>query len=434
LFSHAEDETVLRMQNGKLDTAAAMERARHGEPDELLHITRMVEKQPNLLPSRKSLNQYHQYLLDENIFIQCFAVQVLSGLKDKSSAEPLRQFILDTERRRGYADALGEKERAAMESASAAALAALGEIDEGSSVTIELLASLLRHDRPMEWGGGVAHSALAKKGRAGLRALLDEAAQPLDRNQKEFLRPAVASIKDPELAVDLYACCKDPKYHEVARKAALWSLGEMAKQSPDIEQMVINIAEDEQSDLRSMAIGRLGYVGSTRARNTLLKLGKTLPQEAHAVRAALLACNTTDQLPAVVEAFLSSKTLPDERSRLWGLLEGRTNAELLPYERQLGDCLRVCDVNGVPVNHLRVAVWARLFSLTKNHYPVELDFSDEQCFQRVATRIISCLRSELDQRYSGTGKYSYVQLKAMALEEAKTFITKWGGERKEVKP
>jgi HEAT repeat protein len=433
LLSHAEDETVLPMQNGKLDSAAAMERARRGDPDELLHITRMVAKQPNLLPPRKSLNQYHQYLLDENIFIQYFAVQMLCGLKDKSSAEPLRQFVLDTERRRGDADALGEKERVAMELASATALAALDEIDEGSSVAIGFLASQLKHDRPMEWGGGVAHSALAKKGRAGLRALLDEAAQPLDDNQKAFLRPAIISIKDPDLAVDLYACCKDRRYHEVARKAALWSLGEMAKQSPDIEQMVINIAEDEKSDLRSMAIGRLGYVGSSRARNTLLKFEKTLPQEARAVQAALLACDTTDSLPGVVEAFLSPKTLPDEKSRLWGLLEGKTNAELHPYEKQLRDCLTVSDETGVPINHLRAGVWARLFSLTKNHYPVELDFSDEQCFQRVATRIIDCLRSELDDRYSGTGKYSYAQLKEMALEEAKTFITKWGGQKKEVK-
>lgn len=321
-----------------------------------------------------------------------------------------------------------------MELASATALAALGEIDEGSPVAIKFLASQLKHDSPMEWGGGVAHSALAKKGRAGLRALLDEAAQPLDDNQKAFLRSAINHVNDPALAVDLYACCKDPKYHKVAREAALWALGVTAKQSSDIEQMVINIAEDEKSDLRSMAIERLGDIGSSRARNTLLKFEKTLPQEANAVQAALLTCETTNRLPGVIEVILSPKTSRHEKRRLWGLLEGKTNPALLPYEKQLKDGMGVCDENGVPINDLRVRVWERLFSLTKAHYAVELDFTDEQSFRRVAGGIIDCLRSELNQRYAGKGKYSYAQLEEMALEEAKTFIRKWDGQKKEVKP
>ncbi|HOW96855.1 MAG TPA: hypothetical protein P5567_06840 [Kiritimatiellia bacterium] len=437
LHCYAGENMKTPMQDGKSDPAVAIERARQGDPDELLRITQMAATHPQLLPERKPLAQYHQYLQDTNVFVQYFAVQVLAGLKDKSSAEPLRQFIADTERRRKdldspgkkNLDALGQKEAVALILASKTAFTALGEIDQGSPMSVKVLASQLNHDIPMEWGGGVAHGALAKMGHAGLRALLDEAAQPLDDNQKAFLKPAIASINDPDLAVDLYACCMDPKYHEVARKSALWALGVMAKQSADIEQMVINIAEDETSDLRSMAIVRLGYIGSSRSRNTLLELEKTLPQEAKAVQAALLACDATNRLPGMIETFLSPKTPLDEKRRVWGLLEGRSN-ELLPYARQL---LGVNDDGGVPINDLRVRVWIRLFELTKKRSSVELDYSDDERFMVVAGRIIICLTSELDRRYAGTGKYTYAQLQQMALEETRRIVTKWGREEKEAK-
>jgi HEAT repeat protein len=434
---YAEENMKTPMRGGTLDPAVAIECARQGDPDELLRITQMVATHPQLLPARKPLAQYHQYLQESNVFVQYFAVQVLAELKDKSSAEPLRQFITDTERRRKdlaflgekNLDVLGQKEAVALTFASQTALKALGEIDESSPMSVKVLASQLKHDIPMEWGGGVAHSALVKKGRAGLRALLDEAAQPLDDNQKAFLKPAIESINNRDLAVDLYVCCKDPKYHEVARKSALWALGVMAKQYADIEQMVINIVEDETSDLRSMAIERLGYIGSSRSRNTLLELEKALPPETKAVQAALLACDATNRLPEMIETFLSPKTPLDERRRVWGLLEGRSS-ELLPYTTQL---LGVNDDGGVPINDLRVRVWIRLFELTKKLSPVELDYSDDERFMVVAGRIIIYLTSELDRRYAGTGKYTYAQLRQMALEETRRIVTKWDRQGKETK-
>jgi HEAT repeat protein len=434
LLSSAGDDQAIPTQNGRLDPAAAIERARQGEPDELFRMTQMMAQQPQLLPSRKSLPQYHKYLQDENVFVQYLAVQVVAGLKDKSSAEPLRQFIMDTERGRKDLDALGEKNldalgqkrEFALAFASRTALAALGEIDEGSPINVKVLASQLMHDRPMEWGGGVAHSALAKKGRAGLRALLDEAAQPLDDKQVRFLGSAMNEISDPALAVDLYACCKDQKYHTVARSSALWVLGKMAKQSPDVEQMVISIAEDDKSDLRSMAIGRLGYIGSSLSRKKLLEFEKALPQEANAVQAALLMCDTTNRLPGVIEAFLSPKTPLAEKKRLWCLLAGRA-AELLPYAEQL---LVVSDENGVPINDLRVSVWEMLFSLTKKRYPIELDASNEQVFQRVVQDITYSFEHELDHQDAGKWKYTDLQRKQMASEEAKKLIKKWDGQEK----
>jgi HEAT repeat protein len=424
---------------GKPDPVAAIERARLGDPDELLRITQMVAAHPQLLPARKPLAQYHQYLQDTNVFVQYFAVQMLAGLKDKSSAEPLRQFIADTERRRKdleiYGkkdlDALGQKAAAALTLASQTALMALGEIDEGSPMSVKVLASQLKNDIPMEWGGGVAHSALAKKGRAGLRALLDEAAQPMDDHQKMFLRAAINKIRDPALAVDLYACCRDQRYDKVARHAALWALRDMAGPSPAIEQMVINVAEDEKADLRASAIWHLGCIGSSRSREKLLEFEKTLPGEAHAVQAALVQCDPTNRMSGVVEAFLSPKTPLAEKERLWGVAAGSGNA-ILPYAEKL---LGVGDEYGVPINDLRYHVWQFLREKTKKAYPLELDPSNELRFQRTVQEIAGSFERDLYFRDAGKGTYTDAQRKQMALDEATKVIKKWERqEKKEPQP
>lgn len=434
LHCYAGEELKTQMQDSKPDPAVAIERARQGDPDELLRITQMVATHPHLLPARTPLAQYHQYLQDTNVFVQYFAVQVLAGLNDKSSVEPLRKFIEDTERRRKdlespgkkNLDALGQKDAVALTFASETALMVLGEIDEDSPMSVKVLASQLTHDIPLEWGGGVAHSALAKKGRAGLRVLLDEAAQPMENDQERFLEDAINKIRDPTLAVDLYACCKDQKYNKKARQAALWALRDMAKESSDIEQMVISIAEDEKSDLRSMAIGHLGYIGSACARNKLLEFEKTLPGEAQAVQAALLKCDSTNRLPGVVEALLAAKTPLNEKMRLWTLVEWK-GKELLPYADQL---LSVRDENGVPLNDLRVRIWKRLYEVTKKRFQLELDADNELRFQRIVQQINRDIERELQLQYDGQGKYSNAQVKKMASEEAEAKITRWNRQAK----
>ena len=62
------------------------------------------------------------------MFVQYFAVQVVAGLKDKSSAEPLRQFAMDAERRRKRSEALDRRDLDAARQKEAFALMSASQI------------------------------------------------------------------------------------------------------------------------------------------------------------------------------------------------------------------------------------------------------------------------------------------------------------------
>jgi hypothetical protein len=436
LPSYANDQSEPSNQYDSVEPAVAIERARQGDPDDLLRLTRMVAKQPHLYPVNQ-LEPYHQYLQDTNVFLQCFAVQVLAGKKDKSSAEPLRQFILNAERRWAEMEAvgdeldeLGQKGAIALTMASETALHVLGGIDEGSSLSLKFLAFRLKHDIPMEWGGGVAHNALARKGRAGLRVLMQEAARPMSEEQERYLEDAISTISDPSLAVDLFVFCKDTKYSANARHSALMVLRDMAKESLEIEQMVICIAEDENSDLRSGAIIFLGDIGTDRSRNKLLELEKTLPQEAQAVQEGLLVCDATNRLPAVVDAFLSPDTPVKEKERLWNLMERSGGAAIIPYAERL---LAVSNANGVPLNDLRIRIWKRLRKEAKLCYPLELDPSNKKAFDRTVGEILWSFEDELYRKDAGKWKYTDEQRRLMAVDKVKNIIKEWNGREAEGK-
>jgi HEAT repeat protein len=352
---------------------------------------------------------------------------VVAGLKDKSSAEPLRQFIMDVERRKTDIERLPRMEGAALGMASMTALAAYGELDGDSSVSVKFLSSMLNHDQPMEWSGGVAHSALANKGRPGLQALLEEARQPLkdDDRQISFLGSAIGEIKDPQFAVDLYVASKDPKCHKMVRNRAVFSLGAMAKQSSKAEQLLINLAEDEKFDQRSLAVQEVGKLNTPRALGVLLKLEKSSFNDTNTLQKALLDCDATNCMPIVFESILSPKTPRAEKGRLWGMLESYYGNELQPYQTQLRECLKVSDTNGVPINDLRVQAWRKLFRLTKNYNPVELDYNNEEHFRVVASDIIDEVYRRVYSKYRDAGKHSDAQMQQMALDEVKTFVTKW---------
>jgi hypothetical protein len=431
----------------------AIERARQGAPDELMYIARSVSKQPKLPPAAKPLTEYHKQLKDENVFIQCFAVQMIAKYRNRSSIEVLQQFILDLQDKRSGSNRVSQTGMMAVGFAEMTALVALADIGDDKPLTVRFLANRLEDDQQMEWGGGLAHDALAEKGRPGLLALLAKAAEPTEyTNKEEFLAHAILKIKDPVLAPDLYACCRDPKYLFKVRHAALWAISEMAMTRTNLIQMVIALAEDKKSDLRDTAVFRLGVINSPHAREVLLKLEAELKAAgesetatledgsiddqkqllAKALQSALLRCDT-NRIPAILNSILASQTQPTQKMELWAAIEAVGDcAPLMPLQEQLRKCLHVSDGDGRPVNELRVKVWMKLLSMTREQNAVELDYEGVDQLRGIAGPIINSMNNRVLSRLGGD--WTKERADRMAFDEALKLIRKWKDPRSEVAP
>lgn len=422
----------------------AIEKARHGNPDDLLYIARVVSKQPKLLPAAKPLTEYHNQLKDENVFIQCFAVQMIAKYRNRSSIEVLQQFILDLQDKRSGTNKVSQTEMMAIGFAEMTALAALADVGDDKPLTVKFLAARLSHDQQMEWGGGLAHDALAEKGRPGLLALLAKAAEPTEYTYKEeFLPHAILKVKDPVLAPDLYSCCRDPKYNRRVRHAALWAISEMAMTHTNLTQMVITLAEDRKSDLRDTAVYRLGAINNPQAREVLLKLETELKaagaSETNTVKEgivgdqkqlvdkalqAALFQSDTNRVTAILNSILASTTQPKEKMEMWDMIE-----PFIAPQEQLRKCLHVSDGDGRPINALRVKAWMKLGSMTNT---VELEYDNIDQLRGIAAPIISRMNNRVLSRLGG--EWTKEKADQMALEDALKCIRKWRDPRSEVAP
>lgn len=426
----------------------AIEKARHGKPDDLLYITREISKQPKLLPAAKPLAEYHNQLKDENVFIQCFAVQMIAKYRNRSSIEVLQQFILDFQGRGAASSKVTQTELAALGFAEMTALSALADIGDDKPLAVKFLADRLTHDQQMEWGGGLAHDALATKGRPGLLALLAKAAEPKQYAHKdEFIPHAILKIKDPVLVPDLYACCCDPKYSFQVRHAALWAISEMAVTRTNLTQMVIALAEDRKSDLRDAAVHRLGSINNPQAREVLLKLETGLKAtgaaETNTVKESIvggqeqlvdpalqsaLLRSDTNRVTAILNQILSSKTQPKKKMELWDMIE-----PFIVQQEQLRKCLHVSDGDGRPINALRVKAWMKLGAVTRNlDTTVELEYDNIDQLRGIAAPMFDVMQYRVRSRLGG--EWTKEKADQMILEDALKYIRKWRDPRSEVAP
>lgn len=440
-FSQEKPAMLERMDDPAVTNA--IEKARHGSPDDLLYIARVVSKQPKLLPAAKPLTEYHNLLKDENVFIQCFAAQMVAKYRNMSSIDVLQHFILDLQDKRSGSSKVSQTEMMALVFAEMTALAALADIGDDKPLTVRFLANRLEDDQQMEWGGGLAHDALAEKGRPGLLALLAKATEPTEyTNKEEFLAHALLKIKDPVLAPDLYACCRDPKYTFKVRHAALWAISEMAMTRTNLTQMVIALAEDKKSDLRDTAVYRLGAINNPQAREVLLKLetglkaaggsetnmakdgivGDQKQSVDKALESALLKSDT-NRVTAIVNSILASTTQPKEKMDLWDMIE-----PFIVQQEQLRQCLQVSDGDGRPINALRVKAWMKLGAVTT----VELEYDNIDQLREIAAPIFRMMEYRARERLGG--EWTKEKADQMVLDDTLKFIRKWRDPRCEVAP
>lgn len=416
---------------------AAMDKARNGQPEDLMRLTSMAGHTLAWKPAKKDLQQYHKYLeTNENPFVQYFAVVAVGRLKDASSVEPLQKFIMAAQHR-SQSGNLNQPEIVPLQFAIQMAIAVMGEIDVDNDLSVAFLGKLLKSDIPKEFGGAVAHSALARKGRPGLQRLLEESRTlTADDRQVNYVGFAISEINDPTLVGDLYVACLNTNYPGRIRASALFAIEGMGTNPPNGQQLIIDILMNEKSDMRRCAAACVGRFGTASGRELLRKVrnapGKNAEELIKSIDETLLQCDTENTIGDVVKAILSPTTPDAHKKRLCYSLSvqalGKDN--IVRYAETIKTCLKVENIDGEPLNAGRVSIWLNLYRATGVKHPVTLAYDTDQHYQNATSEI----RAEIEEKYEWEHKYSYGQPRKMAEDETRQIVTRWiknktGGDR-----
>jgi hypothetical protein len=428
------------------EISAAVEKVRKGETADLMRLTSKAKPKSSWKPEKRNLPKYHECLsTNENPQVQFFAVAAISRLKDKSSVEPLQKFIMTANhrlqegaisheeeekepakaaQRRQKGGLLSREEAVMLQLSIGGAMETLGEVDDGSDVSVAFLGTLLKHDMGKEWGGGVAHSALAKKGAPGLRRLLEESLTA-DEQQSKYVCHAISEIRDPALFGALAAACLNPKYEKFAN-ATLSAINGMRNKVPQAEQFIIDILmKDEKSYVRLYAVSCVAQFGTEKGfkllrdvRNAPGKGGTELVQY---IDDFLVKFDSDSMLEGVVKSILSPATPDGEKIRLCGEVALLDDAKVLRHASKLIPCLSVENSAGEPLNEARIDIWRVLFSSTKVKHPLTLAYEGDQQFERQTSSIQDALRREISYKQP----QDYLEADKKAKAETRQRVTKW---------
>jgi hypothetical protein len=432
---------------GDPEISAAVKKACKGQSEDLDRISSKLRSASDWKPVKKNLPKYHEYLgVSNNPHVQLFAVAAIAQLRDNSSISPLKAFIVAAnkrlqegtltdeemvnsvkeEKRKMKGDLIPTSERIALSLAVSSATATLGEIDDSSDLSVAFLGTLLKHDMGKEWGGGVAHSALAKKGASGLRRLL-EASLTADEKQIEYVCSAISEVRDSKLIPNLYAACLNKNYPLRVRASALFTLEGLRANSVGVEDLIINILMDEESDIRNTAALVVCRSGTTKGREVLEKVrkypGKSGGALVQAINDDLLQYDTANTVEGVIRTILSPETPDSEKTRLCYNIEIMNTKTISKYATNLVSCLNVQDTAGKPLNKARISIWLALYHATKVMYPLTLmPYKNDQRFKDATSEI----RRIFSDEYIAKGEYT--QREKLTEEAVQKMITFWGKE------
>jgi hypothetical protein len=431
---------------GDPEISAAVEKIRAGQTVDTMRLTSKAKPDSSWKPVKKNLPKYHACLgANENPRVQFFAVAAVSRLKDKSSVLPLQKFIVTAQhrlqegtisheeenrdpakaaQRRQKGGLLSREEAVMLQLSIGGAMETLGEIDGETDISVAFLGSLLKHDMPKEWGGAVAHSALAKKGAPGLRRLLEESLTA-DEQQSKYVCHAISEIRDPALFGALAAACLNPKYEKCAN-ATLSAINGMRNKVPQAEQFVIDILmKDEKSYLRLYAVSCVAQFGTEKGFKLLRDIrnapGKGGPELVQYIDDFLVKCDTDNMLEGVVKSILSPETPDAEKIRLCGEVALFDDAKVLRNSSKLLPCLNVENSAGTPLNEARIYIWRALFRSTKVKHPLTIAYENDQQFESETDRIKDALRNAISHKQP----QEYREADNKAKEEMKQIVTKW---------
>lgn len=433
---------------GDPEISAAVEKIRAGQTVDTMRLISKAKPDSSWKPVKKNLPKYHACLgANENPRVQFFAVAAVSRLKDKSSVLPLQKFIVTAQRRlqegtisheeenrdpskaaqrRQKGGLLSREDSVMLHLSIGGAMETLGEIDGDTDISVAFLGSLLKHDMPKEWGGAVAHSALAKKGAPGLRRLLKESESLTgDDSQIAYVSSAISEIRDPALIPILYAACLNKKYPLRVRASAMFTLEGLRANSVGVEDLIINILMDEESDIRNTAAVVVCRFGTTKGREVLEKVrknpGKSGGALVQAINDDLLQYDTANSLEGVIRTILSPETPDSEKTRLCYNIKIMDKNTVAKYATTLVPCLNVRNTEGQPLNKARISIWLALYRSTKVMHPLTLlPYENDQRFKDSTSEI----REIFSKEYINKGEYP--QHEKLAEEAVKKMITIWG--------
>ena len=435
---------------GDPEISAAVEKIRAGQTVDTMRLTSKAKPDSNWKPVKKNLPKYHACLgANENPRVQFFAVAAISRLKDKSSVEPLQKFIVTAQhclqegtisheeenrdpakaaQRRQKGGLLSREESVMLQRSIGGAMETLGEIDDDSDLSVAFLGTLLKHDMPKEWGGAVAHSALAKKGAPGLRRLLEESLTAEDE-QRGYIGSAISGIRDPKLVPALCAACLHPKYSERAGSPALVAIARMRDQVPEAEQFIIDILlKDENSCLRLTAARSVAEFGTKKAVKLLRDIrnapGKGGPELVQYIDNLLVQYDTDNMIDGIVKTILSPTISDAEKIQRCHEVARLEKSTFIRHAATIETCLNVENSKGEPLNEARMVIWRALYRSTEVKHPLTLmAYENDQQFKRATDIIRNVFMNDYSYKYKG--KYPYEQHERLAEEATKQLITIW---------
>jgi hypothetical protein len=419
---------------GDPEISAAVEKVRKGEEADMMRLTSKAKPKSSWKPEKKNLPKYHECLsTNENPRVQFFAVAAIGRLKDKSSIEPLQKFIVSANhrlqegaisheeeskepakaaQRRQKGGLLSREEAVMLQLSIGGAMETLGEIDDDSDISVKFLGNMLKNDMGKEWGGGVAHSALAKKGAPGLRRLFEESLTAEGVKYK-YLCTAIREIRDPALFGTLSTACLAPKYSERIGGSALSAIAGMRDKVPQAEQFIMDILmKDEKSNLRLSAVSCVagfktekGFKILRDLRNAPGKGGKELVQH---IDYMLNIYDFDNKVKDMVSAILTPTTPDEEKIRLCRDIGSMGRSKIVKHAATIAACLNTENTSGEPLNVARMVIWRALYCSTEVKYPLTLKaYKNDQQFKE-ATDIIQNVFIN-DYRYKDKGKYPFEQ-------------------------
>ncbi len=427
---------------GDPEVFASFEKARKGDSKTLKWLNYEVKGQRSWKPEKKYLPKYHDCLgTNENPLVQEFAIRAIRRLKDTSSIEPLQNFVTTARHRlytgtvscedecRDPAKAAQRKLKGGLLSnevavnlrlALVAAVDTLGEIDGDNDSLVAFLGTLLKSDNQTGAGIVVAYEALSKKGRPGLKLLLEES-QTAEDQEIDYISSAVSKIKDPVLSGDLYEACLNTKYPYRIRSCALWSIAGMRGKAPEAEQQVIDILMNEKSDLRGFAAYRVGEFGTESGFARLRNLRNTIGSGDEQLIKSINETLSRYDAGWCIKEVLSPVTSDEGKQRLCSALEGMDKEKIAQHASTLEACLNIENAKAQPLNAARVSVWRALYRSTGVKHPLTLAYEEESEFESETCG----LRKELLDSYSRNGRVPKDQREKKAMEDVRQVVKKW---------